>query len=142
MSPNGPEEALRLVLTYRGGEVKLNDEVRVAMRLMPSDSLERKPQEQLSGFWYELQTKEGETLYRRVMRNPLRAWVDLGDEPGSTRLRHLESERPLDEVTFMLDVPSLPNGDQVVLFSSPLDQPWEAKPAEPRWRIELPRGDR
>lgn len=143
MSPNVgyelPEETFRLVLTYRRGEIMRDEVLRVPMRLPLSDDLpERKPDEPLSGFWYELQTNDGEVLYRRVIGNPIRTWLDVPDEDDPTRLVHLETLP--EEKTFVLDVPAFPEGAKVVLFSSPLGRPSEAAPAEPMWEIPLHRG--
>lgn len=136
-----PEETIRLVLTYRrdalaGEEVTLREVVRIKKRLMPPDELPRKPDRPLSGFWYELHDADGEVLYRRIIGNPIRTWIDLPGEEDPTRLVHFESLP--DEKTFSLLVPAFPEGTHVILFSSPLDPLSAALPAEPMWRIPLP----
>lgn len=147
MSPNNeyelPDEALRLVLTYRrhappGQEVTLDEIQRVEMRLSASDELpEHEPDEPLSGFWYELQSHHGEVLYRQIIGNPIRTSVYLPDEEDPTRLVRLETLP--EEKTFVLLVPAFPEAAEVVLHSSSLDEPSISAPAEPMWRIPLPR---
>lgn len=139
-----PEEALRLVLTYRrdapaGEEVTLREVLRIQKRLMPPDELPRELDRPLSGFWYELRDADEEVLYRRIIGNPITTWIYLPGEEDPTRLMHYESLP--DEKTFALLVPAFPEGTHVILFSSPLDPSSAALPAEPMWRIPLlPRG--
>jgi hypothetical protein len=134
--------ALRLVLSYRqnappGQEVTLEEVERVEMLVEASDELpEVGPEGQLSGFWYELQTPEGEVLYRKITANPIRTWIDLPDEEDPTRITRYETLP--EENIFTLLVPYFSEGSVVVLHSSPLEQMDTAGPAEPLWRIELP----
>ncbi len=142
MSPNNqyqmPDEAFRLVLTYREEEITLDEIQRVQMRLPPPDELpEREPDAPLSGFWYELQTEDGEILYRQIIGNPIRTWVDIPDEEDSTRLVRLEIVP--EEKTFVLLVPAFREGAHVIIYSSPLYQPSVAAPAEPMWHVPLQR---
>lgn len=131
-----PDVALRLVLIYRGGEVTLDQALRVRMRLLPSDDLpERMPQEPLSGFWYELQGDDGEILYRQITAHPIRSWAEIPDEEDPRGLVPVEFLP--EEVVFTLVVPDVPRAKQLVLFSSPLDRPSASAPAEPLWVIPL-----
>ncbi len=136
-----PEKALRLVLTYRrdapaGEEVTLREVLHIEKQLMPPDELPRELDRPVSGFWYELHDADGKVLYRRIIGNPIRTWIDLPGQEDPTRLVHSESLP--DEKTFSLLVPAFPKGTHVILFSSPLDPLSAALPAEPRWRIQLP----
>lgn len=143
MAPNGSErvttEALRLVLTYRAGDVVLDEVMFVAKRLPPSDDLpEVGPEGALSGFWYELQDEAGEVLYRQIIGNPIiSGWVVPSEEPeegpGLSRLEAIPETK-----TFALLIPYMPEGRHVVLFSTPLEAAGVALPAEPQWRVELP----
>lgn len=134
--------ALRLVLSYRqsappGQEVTLEDVERIEMLVEAPDELaEVGPEGQLSGFWYELQTAEGEVLYRKITANPIRSWIDLPANEDPTPITRYET-LPQEKI-FTLLVPYYPEGSAVVLYSSPLEQFDNAEPAEPLWRIELP----
>jgi hypothetical protein len=132
--------ALRLILTYRGGDVSLEDVVFVAKRLPPSDELPEGGQEgELSGFWYELRDRAGEVLYRQIIGSPIiDAWVEPAEESRSEGSVWRRIAAVPDAKTFALLVPDLSNGDSVVLFSSPLDDTGVARPAAPLWRIQLP----
>ena len=142
---NEPTEALRLYVRYRknappGQELHLEDIERLEMLVESSVELpEIGPEDQLSGFWYELQSALGEVLYRKIEANPIRSWIDLPHEEDPTRIEHHVTL--LEENLFTLLVPYYPEGRVVVLFSSPLHQFDDAAPAEPLWRIELPEWD-
>ena len=139
---NEPTEALRLYVRYRKGappgqELSLEDLDRLEMLVESSAALpEVGPEEQLSGFWYELQTARGEVLYRKREANPIRTWIDLPHEEDPTRIERHETLP--EENLFTLLVPYYPEGRAVVLYSSPLHQFDNAGPAEPLWRIDLP----
>jgi hypothetical protein len=88
--------------------------------LTPSDQLPAMPS---SGFWFELQSASGEVKYRRIIGNPV--WP-----PGFT------GPPPLERV-FTLLIPSPLEGDQLVLFSSPLTPEGQSQPAQPVARFKL-----
>lgn len=132
------------MLTYRGGEVSLDDVMFIVKRLPPSDDLpDVGPEGQLSGFWYELRDRAGEVLYRQIEGNPIiDGWIEPIEsrEPERSDFRRIAAVP--DEKAFMLLIPDLADGDHVLLFSSPLDEPGIARPAEPLWRIDLPRDEK
>lgn len=139
---NEPHEALRLYFRYQqsapiGEEVQLEDLDRLEMMVESSIDLpELGPDEQLSGFWYQLQAENGEVLYRKAGPNPIRSWIDLPNEEDPTRIEHYMTLP--EENLFTLLVPYDPRGRVLVIYSSPLDQFDDAGPAEPLWRIDLP----
>ena len=135
-----PAEALRLVLTYRQGDISLDEVVPVTKRLPPSQDLpEGGPEGELSGFWYELRARNKEVLYRQIMGNPiLDTWVEPRQDRESERVGMRRMAAVPELKTFALLVPHSPECDHVVLFSSPLEEPGLGLPAEPRWSIELP----
>lgn len=138
---NRPYEALRLYFRYQqsapvGEEVQLEDLDRLEMIVESSIDLpELGPDEQLSGFWYELQTENGEVLYRKAGPNPIRTWIDLPHEEDPTCIEH-QVTLP-EENLFTLLVPYDLRGRVLVIYSSPLHQFDDAGPAEPLWRIDL-----
>lgn len=136
--------ALRLILTYRGGDVVVDDVVFVQKRLPPSDDLpEGRPEGELSGFWYELRDSAGEVLYRQIVGNPIiDAWIEPSNEPDAEAAGWRRIAAVPDSKTFSLLVPAVAGGDHVLLFSSPLEDISEAQPATARWRIDLPASER
>lgn len=131
------------MLTYRDGEVSLDDIAFVVKRLPPSDDLpDAGPEGQLSGFWFELRDQHGEVLYRQIEGNPIiDAWIEPIEarEPERSKFRRIAAVP--NEKAFMLLIPDHVDGDHVLLFSSPLEEPGIARPAEPLWRIGLPRDE-
>ena len=134
--------ALRLILTYRQGlpsgqEIALEEIERIDMLVEASDELPKAGSENLlSGFWYELQTADGEILYRKITANPIRLWINLPDDEEPAHIvRH---ETLPEENIFTLLVPYYSEATTVILYSSPLNQFDNAEPAEPLWRIEIP----
>ena len=93
--------------------------------LAPSDELPAQGHP-VSGFYYELQSADGTVLYRRIISNPIPLTVEVpqkrldaaaGDQPS------IKIERkqivPQHRV-FTVLIPQADVGDQLVLFSSPL----------------------
>lgn len=136
--------ALRLVLTYRGGDVVLDDVVFVRKRLPPSDDLpEGGPEGELSGFWYELRDSAGEVLYRQIVGNPIiDAWIEPSNGPDAEAAGWRRIAAVPDSKTFSLLVPAVAGADHLLLFSSPLEDTSAAQPAAERWRIGLPASNR
>jgi len=137
-----PTEALRLYARYRksappGQELQLERLIRLKMLIESSVEMpELGPEEQLSGFWYELQTAQGRVLYRKRSGNPIRISISLPQEEDPARIQRYAALP--EERLFTLLVPYYPEGRVVVLYSSPLDQFDDAGPAKPLWRINLP----
>jgi len=140
-----PSGALRLTLTYRDGNVALQDTMYLAKRLPPSDDLpEGGPEGELSGFWYELQEREGEVLYREITSNPILAtWIEPVEEKSTDdgAIRRLTAIPQTK--TFATLVPYFRGVEtELVLFSSPLTTDGRLRPASAMWRVPLPRDDR
>ena len=74
------DRVFRLTFSYPGTEIKLIDEESIEKRIPPSDDLSE--HEKRSGFWYELKDKDGRTLYRKAIYNPVRYDAEF---PVSTR---------------------------------------------------------
>jgi hypothetical protein len=148
MADNGESErpeALRLYIRYTrnaapGHELSLEEVDRRQMIVEASVDLpERWPEEQLSGFWYELQSAQGDVLYRKRLANPI---LDRIDVPSEEDPRRLVPYLNLPEQTdFTLLVPFHSEGRTVVIYTSPLEQLHDPGPAEPLWRIDLTSAD-
>ncbi|MCA1706167.1 MAG: hypothetical protein LC808_24045 [Actinobacteria bacterium] len=120
------QRGMRVVLDYRGREVRVAGRRVLSLRVPPSDPL-IVPERQ-SGFWFQVEDADGRLLYRKVMANPIRSDTETpSDDP----------ERPLKRVpipdprgTFFILVPLLPGAYTVRVFSSPPDATPPARPAE------------
>jgi len=148
MAENGESErseALRLYIRYTGNappghELSLEEVDRRQMIIEASVDLpERLSEEQLSGFWYELQSAHGDVLYRKRQANPILDRIDVPSEEDPTRfLPYLNLP---EETDFTLLVPFHPEGQTVVIYSSPLERFHDPGSAEPLWRIDLTSAD-
>lgn len=124
---NQNERALRVALAYEGESLRVLSRQSVAMRTLPSDPLQANERE--SGFWFQVEDSNKNTLYRRVMDNPLRFDTETPTDDPRRPLYRV----PLEKVNgvFHLLVPlSMSNrADTVRIFSSPLDPKGSTQPA-------------
>lgn len=137
--------ALRLTLQYRDGKMTLEDSMFLAKRLPPSDPLpEGGPEGELSGFWYELQDREGRVLYREITSNPiLDTWIEPveGETRSNGAIRRLVAIP--ESKTFATLVPYHRGIEtDLVMISSPLSGDGHLGPATEQWRIALPIDER
>ncbi len=102
--------------------------------LAPSDELPAMGQP-MSGFWFELQSAAGAVRYRRVIGNPVLIVFGGPATPEGTTKQLVEIVPP--ERDFALWIPQPAEGDQLVLFSSPLRPGAEAEPAMEVARLGL-----
>ena len=124
-STNGPVSVNRLTIQFRAGPTnafELLSRTAITKILSPSDQAPAAGRP-LSGFWFELQDSTGGVRYRRVIDNPIRPAGSTGPAPA--------------EQVFSLLVPSPLDGDQLVLYSSPLVPGGESQPAQEVARISL-----
>ncbi len=124
-STNGPVSVNRLVIQFTAGPTnmfQLLSKTTIIKTLSPSDQMPvvGRP---LSGFWFELQDSIGGVRYRRFIDNPIRPAGSTGPAPA--------------ERVFSILVPTPANGDQLVLFSSPLIPGGESRPAQEVGRISF-----
>ncbi len=119
----------RIVLRFQQGSFAVLQLVPLQMVIAPSDELPAQTGP-LSGFWYELRGPKQELRYRRRIANPVR----LVSEDLRAGERH--EIIPHDEV-FTLLVPRANDGDELVLFSSPLEVKGGRQPALEVARIRL-----
>ncbi len=132
-----PSRSFRLTISFRGMNMSIVDRRSLVMPAPISDAI--RGYEGQSGFWYELHNATGETIYRRVMHNPLSSHVEEHTiEPTVTSRRHPVGERA---GTFMLLVPEDAAAASLVLFSSPPDAAAVAQPARKVAEFALGSGD-
>jgi hypothetical protein len=106
--------AERLVIRFAGGSFQLLERHSLRKALPPSDTL---PDGPASGFWYELQSPQGEVLYRRIIGDPVRI-VFEGPDPETPGGEPDRKEGIPAERVFSVLVPDPGEGDQLVLFGS------------------------
>lgn len=132
--PAKPGPALRLTIQYRSGTFSLLSSSALHKVIPPSDSLPATSLP-LSGFWYELQSPQGEVLYRRIIADPLTSYTEAGSaETGSIPQR---AEVVPAEAVFSLLVPEAEGTNQLVLFSSPPGMAGKSQPATVVARIPI-----
>jgi len=110
---------------HQGGVYEVIDIKQITKVLPPSNELPTTGSG-VSGFYYELQSADGTVLYRRVIHNPIPIAVEVPEKPLDTRASDQEGvaiERKQTippERIFTVLIPRASAGDQLVIFSSPL----------------------
>jgi hypothetical protein len=105
--------AIRLTFAYEDDSIDLISQQPVDMIVPPSDPIEDLA---ASGFRVDLKDSEGETLYRRVMHNPIPVDREVfSDEPAQSVSR-IPVERP--KGVFTIVVPNVTEAQVVSLYSS------------------------
>jgi hypothetical protein len=85
-APERPR-AVRLTIAYNGDQMELVSQQSVAMKVPPSDPIESaaniaEAAAMQTGFWVDLKDEQDQTLYRRVMHDPIRRDVEVFSPPG------------------------------------------------------------
>lgn len=127
------DRSLRFTFRYEGEQIRLVDRREVDAVTPPSEDLERPKPAERSGFWLELQDREGRVLYRRVIRHPVRANAEVATGDGGFTNEVSVAERG----SFSLVVPNLSPAADLALFASPLDRPNVPEPASEIVRVPL-----
>lgn len=109
--------AVRLTISYQGDRLELVSRQGVAMQAPPSDPVESFAQR--AGFWVDLKDDQDQTLYRRVMHDPIRQDVEVFSPPGTGRTVH---RTPVAEPkgVFSVVLPEIEAAQAVSLIGSPL----------------------
>jgi len=120
-----PVSAYRMVLEYDHGAIRLRDTVPVVKTLPPTEtglgggSSAFAPARQ--GAWYEVRSKQGTVLYRRLLRDPAVVSFEGPTTPGGTDIARVETV--LDGGVFTILVPQDPKAAEVLIFGPPHDTP-------------------
>jgi len=134
--------ALRLTFTYEGEKVNLVERQPIEKRVRATDPILKEGEaSQFSGFWIELRDAENQTIYRRVLHDPIQSSVEVpSDDPNRSFERHtVENPRG----TFFVIIPDLDQADSIVIFNSPLDPEFEGRAgAREIARMDLKKGYR
>ena len=109
-----PRKAVRLIFSYDGNDVQLVSQQPVEMVLPASDPVSG--HEGQKGFWAELKDQKNQTLFRRVMHNPMSGDVEsFSNDPTQTVTRH---PVPSSKGVFVVLVPDTEEGHAITLSSS------------------------
>jgi len=79
--------SLRVLLSLAQGEVKVLKVTRVAMRALAAPP--SPPQENSSGFWFEVRTADGKLLYHRPLLHGDVDSVEVFDDPNGGAIRRV-----------------------------------------------------
>jgi hypothetical protein len=117
---------IRLDFVYEGSNVQLVSHEPVDMLPPPPSPIPL--HEGQTGFWYELRDRADKIFYQRATQNPIRFDEEIYSDDPKQPINRQPVEDPRG--VFVLLVPNTPQGDVVVLFSSPLDPESSAQPAK------------
>ena len=133
----GSEDTHRVSLRFRDGYFLVLGLTQVRSVLPPSDDLPAVAGG-FSGFWYELRTAAGDLRYRRILGDPIRLFFEgqsagpLGAPPVLDRDEQIPQSR-----LFTLTIPRASDGDELVLYGSPLVRGFGEQPATVLARLPL-----
>ncbi len=112
----GVQSVERLVIRYHEGNYQLMSRTTIQKVLPPSlalpDSAIR-----VAGTWFEVQTSDGNLLYRRPMPPPQIAYVELPKDSVTGQIERKETI--LSDRTFVITVPLRNDAVQVAFFDRP-----------------------
>ncbi len=111
--------ALRAIFEYKGQEVRLTAVQPLEMLAPPPQAIIPRPDER--GSWFELRDREGRTVYRRVIDNPIREDIEvITDDPDHPLGRIAADQR---EGIFFVLVPDIPQARELVIVTEPARRP-------------------
>jgi hypothetical protein len=125
-------QAVRLRLSVEGESLRVRSSTRVDTLVPASDPIDM-PGE--VGFWVEVHDNEGQTVYRRVLRDYLQDTVELfSEDPNETIVRR-PSARAQGE--FVVIVPDIGRGASAAFYGSPSERGRALRRAHEIARIQL-----
>jgi hypothetical protein len=130
-----PPGAERVVLKFSGSNIQMITALQLEKTLSPSDELPQ-TQRPISGFWYELRAASGAVRYRKIIGDPIRNRVEGPALDGQNTSPVPKFSIPQERV-FSVLIPRSGQGDELVIFSSPLREGGESEPAQEIARISL-----
>jgi hypothetical protein len=115
--------SIRLRFEYDGKSLRLVGKKRLQM-IAPASPVPRPKVGTQGGFWVELQSAEGQTVFHRLIYNPLRTKVEVHSPDRQPKI----ITGPPVPGTFSVLVPDIPKAKIAIVFGPPLD-PGKAKAA-------------
>jgi hypothetical protein len=107
--------AIRLTIAYEGDQLRLVSRQDVAMKVPPSDPVTGL--EERAGFWVDLKDEQDQTLYRRVMHDPIRRDVEVFSQGTQRNIHRAPVAEPKGVFTVVL--PEIEAAQAVALIGSP-----------------------
>ena len=129
-----PVPATRLTIQYRAGAFTLISSASLLKVIPLSDQLPATPLP-VSGFWYELQSPQGEVVYRRIISDPITVYTEVPAPESSSAPERVEVASA--ETIFSILLPDIAGTNQLVLFSSPPGPVGKSQPATVVARIPI-----
>ena len=123
----------RLVIQYQAGQFTLVSRTTMTKVLPASDSL---PSGSAWGFWYELQSSDGTTRYRRIVSDPI-PFVFEGPDPDGPPGKIQRTEVMPDARLFSVLTPRCAPGDSLVLFGTRFETNAASAAAQQPVRIQV-----
>jgi hypothetical protein len=111
----GRPRAVRLTIAYRGEQLELISQQSVAMKTPPSDPVESFAER--TGFWVDLKDERDQTLYRRVMHDPIRQDVEVFSPGPEQTIQRAPVADP--QGVFSVVLPEIEAAQAVSLIGSP-----------------------
>jgi hypothetical protein len=131
-----PTRATRLLVEYDGDDLRVTSSQSVRMRVPASDPTYAF-QEQ-SGFWLEVRAADQECLYRKVLHHPMDGELEA---PSGDPERPFTMTRAPAKGVFVLVVPELSEGRELVLYASPARDPNSSARAFAAIDLRKPQGE-
>ena len=116
-TPAPPERprAVRLTIAYNGDQMELVSQQSVAMQAPPSDPIEDVAAR--AGFMFDLKDEQDQTLYRRIMHDPIQRDVEVfSPDPRQTVQRAPVAE---PQGVFSVVLPEMEAAQAVSLIGPP-----------------------
>jgi hypothetical protein len=129
--------SLRLFFEYDGDNVKLVSVQRIEM--MPPPPQAPPPDTPRPGAWFELRDANGQSLYRRVIHDPLSGDLEVPTADPDRPLARVQSAQKRG--VFHVVAPDIPQARRIALSSVPMAAPVSGRAAEAAPRVhefELP----
>jgi hypothetical protein len=132
-----PQDTHRVSLRFQNSQFSVLGLTRVRSALPPSDALPGVAGG-VSGFWFELRTASGDLRYRRILGDPVRLYFEgqRATLPGEPLILERDEQIPQSRL-FTLMIPRAADGEQLVLYGSPLVAGFGEQPATELTRLTL-----
>ncbi len=131
-----PSRTLRLTFSYEGSNVRLVS--RQSVEMIPPQGDAAATRQGQAGFWYEVRDEKDNTLFRRIVQNPIRFAAEIRSEDPERPLSWQDVSEPRGE--FVLLMPDLDTARVLVLFGSPMERGAPLGPAKEIARFDLSQG--
>jgi len=131
------QDTHRVSLRFQNSQFSVLGLTRVHSALPPSDALPGVAGG-VSGFWFELRTASGDLRYRRILGDPVRLYFEgqRATLPGEPPMLERDEQIPQSRL-FTLMIPRAADGEQLVLYGSPLVAGFGEQPATELTRLTL-----